>query len=260
MAELKQIKQWQSSTHLSPAYERMLKTVGTEEFGSTVRDSILSVTGGVRRIYLFEASNRTENTLQYYACEPRLDGLLTTYTKKYLQLDPVSDAFRAAPTVGDMAMLRIRPWDIASAGFRRRFFEDCGIVERVSLIQRGPDRWRVITVARHADDGYLSDRELDGLVSLSWLALPMLPMNRQTNAARPSALTVAQLEDRFGGRFAELTQRERQVCARAAIGMTVEATALDLKIAKTSVLTYRQRAYQRLKVSSPFELSSLVTH
>jgi len=42
--------------------------------------------------------------------------------------------------------------------------------------------------------------------------------------------------------------------------MTVEATALDLGIAKTSVLTYRKRAYQRLQVTSPFELCALVTH
>jgi DNA-binding CsgD family transcriptional regulator len=71
---------------------------------------------------------------------------------------------------------------------------------------------------------------------------------------------VTQLEDRFASRFARLTLRERQVCARAAIGMSVEATALDLDIAKTSVLTYRRRAYQRLGVTSPFELCALVTH
>ena len=42
--------------------------------------------------------------------------------------------------------------------------------------------------------------------------------------------------------------------------MSVEATARELGIAKTSVLTYRQRAYQRLGVASPFELCALVTH
>lgn len=259
MSELKQIKHWQSSTDLGAMYERMLGTVGTEEFGSTVRDSIFSVTGGARQIYLFEASSRAENTLQYCVCEPSLNELLPTYRKRYLQLDPVSDAFKAAPATGDVAMLKIKPSDIASSGFRRRFYDDCGIVERISVIQRGPDRWRVISVARHTSDGCFTDHQLDGLVSLSCLALPMLPINRRDNAALPCALTVTQLEDRFGSRFTQLTKRERQVCARAAIGMTVEATALDLVIAKTSVLTYRQRAYHRLNVSSPFELCSLVT-
>ena len=41
--------------------------------------------------------------------------------------------------------------------------------------------------------------------------------------------------------------------------MSVEETALDLAIAKTSVLTYRQRAYQRLGVTSPIALCALVT-
>jgi DNA-binding CsgD family transcriptional regulator len=40
----------------------------------------------------------------------------------------------------------------------------------------------------------------------------------------------------------------------------VEATALDLGIAKTSVLTYRRRAYHRLSVTSPYQLCSLVSH
>ena len=63
-----------------------------------------------------------------------------------------------------------------------------------------------------------------------------------------------ELEERFADRCAGLTARERQVCARAALGLSVEATALELGIGKTSVLTYRQRAYQRLGVTSPFEL------
>jgi DNA-binding CsgD family transcriptional regulator len=42
--------------------------------------------------------------------------------------------------------------------------------------------------------------------------------------------------------------------------MSVEATAVELGIGKTSVLTYRQRAYQRLRVTSPIDLCALVTH
>jgi len=96
-------------------------------------------------------------------------------------------------------------------------------------------------------------------VGLACLVLPMLPLNRRHLAAA-QPLSVAQLEQRFAARFACLTPRELQVCARAAVGMSVAATADDLRIARTSVLTYRQRAYQRLKVTSPVELRSLVTH
>lgn len=259
MSDIRQIKGWSAPTSMGGLYERLLSTIGTEEFGSTARDSVMSVTAGARRIYLFEATGRLDTTLQYFFGEPGLAELFPAYLKSYLRLDPVYDAYRAAPACSDVALQRVRPADIASPGFRRRIFDDAGIIERVSVIQRGPDSWRVMNVARHISDGCFSDTEIGSLVCLACLLLPMLPLNRKRGSGRLT-LTVAQLEERFASRFGNLTTRERQVCARAAIGMSVEATALDLGIGKTSVLTYRQRAYLRLKVTSPFELCALVTH
>lgn len=57
---------------------------------------------------------------------------------------------------------------------------------------------------------------------------------------------------------AGLPHRELEVCARAAYGMSVEATALDLKLGRASVLTYRKRAYARLGVSSANELCKII--
>jgi DNA-binding CsgD family transcriptional regulator len=116
-----------------------------------------------------------------------------------------------------------------------------------------------MNVARHASAGCFTDGEIEALVGMACLVLPMLPLNRRLPAALPE-LTPGQMEERFATRFGSLTPRERQVCARAALGMSVEATALDLGIARTSVLTYRRRAYQRLGVKSPFALRALVTH
>ena len=259
MSDIRQIRHWQASTTTGALYERLLSSIGTEEFGPTVRDLVLSVTSGVRRIYLFEATGRQETSLQYFFGEPGLVDLFPAYLKSYLRMDPIGDAYRAAPACSDVALQRVRPTDIASAGFRRRIFDDAGIIERVSVIQRGPDSWRAINVARHESDGCFTDNELDCLVGVACLLLPMLPLNRKRQSG-VLTLTLPQLEERFASRYARLTLRERQVCARAAIGMSVAATALDLGIGKTSVLTYRQRAYARLKVTSPFELCALVTH
>lgn len=96
-------------------------------------------------------------------------------------------------------------------------------------------------------------------MSLAALLLPMLPVNAAARS-KPRHVSAAQLEERFARRYPKLTLRERQVRARAAIGMAVEPTALDIGVAKTSVQTYRQRAYQRLNVSSSYELSSLVSN
>ena len=259
MAEIRQITSWRGSATTNRCYDSLLGAIGTDTFGATVRDSVLSQTAGARRIYLFELTGREDNSLQYYFGEPGLIDLFPAYRKWYLPQDPVFDACGATPNCSDVAMQRVRPENIQSTGFRRRVFEDAGIVERISVIQRGADAWRVMSVARHATDGYFSDREIEALVGLAFLVLPMLPHNRRRCGAQ-AALSIAQLESRFASRFAELTRRERQVCARAAMGMSVDATALDLGIGRSSVLTYRQRAYQRLKVASPVELCALVTH
>lgn len=259
MYDIRQITDWRVSTGHGPVYERLLASLGTQEFGATVRDSVLAITGGARRIYLFEATGSKQSSLQYYFGEPGLAELFPDYLKWYQRLDPVTEAYRAAPRVTDVALQRVRPAHISSPAFRRRVFDDAGIVERVSVIQRGPDAWRVMNVARHASDGPFSDGELSALIGLACLALPMLPLNRDQRA-RAGQLSVEQLEQRFVARCAALTPRELQVCARAAAGMSVEATASELGIARTSVLTYRRRAYERLDVNSPIELRSLVTH
>jgi DNA-binding CsgD family transcriptional regulator len=259
LSDITQITSWRASTATIGVYERLLASIGEDSFGAVVRDSVSSLVGQARRLYLFEATSGEDTSLQYYFGEPDLPGLFPAYRKWYMPIDPVCDAYRAAPDCSNVALQRVRPADIASSGFRRRIFEEAGIVERVSVIQRGPQAWRVINVARHESDGCFSDVEIAALIDLACIVLPMLPLNRQRRTAL-APLTVSQLEKRFAQRFPELTLRERQVCARAASGVSVEATAEELGVAKTSVLTYRQRAYQRLDVSSPLELRALVTH
>ena len=243
---------------LDPLYERLLAALGGDQFGAAVRGCVEAVTAGATRVYLFDATAPDEDTLRYVHCEPRIAGLLPAYARDYKRLDPIRALYRRAPRRGEMAVQRVRPGDIGSAAFRRRFFDEPGIVERISIVQRGADRWRGINVARHARQGPLSDRELDNLVGLARLAMPMLPLAVGAPCAAGAPLSAAELEERFATRCAALTARERQVCARAALGMSVEATALDLSIARTSVLTFRQRAYRRLGVSGPFELLAQV--
>lgn len=259
MAEVWQVTQPALSPAIDLLYERVLTSLCSGGYGATVRSCIEALTGGVTRLYLFEATGPDQDALHYVNCEPEIAGLLPAYAQHYKRLDPVRAIYGCAPQHGAMALQRIRPADIGSAAFRRRFFDDAGIVERVSIVQRGKDGWRGMNLARHASEGVFSDRELDNIAGFARLALPMLPL--AIHAAVPTGvLSVAQVEERFALRYAGLTGRERQVCARAALGMSVEATAIDLGIAKSSVVTFRQRAYRRLGVTSPYELFGLVAH
>lgn len=252
MTYIQRIAEGGTTASLGDSYERLLATLGTADFGVTVHACLTARTAGVRRVYLFEAREREASELRYHHCEPDLESLLPLYVQRYLPVDPIHHAVRAAPNFGNMALQRVVPGDVGGA-FRRRFFDDAGIVERVSFVHRGASGWRGMSLARHRSAGLFSDIELTELTELAALVLPMLSVGR-----RKERLDAVEMEARFARRFPALTHRECQVCARAALGMSVEATALDLAIGMTSVQTYRRRAYRRLHVTSPYELCSLV--
>jgi DNA-binding CsgD family transcriptional regulator len=258
MSLVRPIFGWRATAGTGARYEALLRAMGTPAFGPAVRDAVMSVASGIRRLYLFEAQGQDSSAVHYFSGEPGLEELLPTYRRRYLRQDPVWEACLAARRSGEVVCQTVRPADIASGEFRRRVFDDAGIVERVSVIQRGPAGWRGMNVARHSADGAFNDAQVDALVALACLVLPMVPLNwRHRPDSTPG---IAELEQRLAARCAALTPRELQVCACAAAGMSVAATAQQLAIARSSVLTYRQRAYQRLGVASPLELRALVTH
>ncbi|HEU4651961.1 MAG TPA: helix-turn-helix transcriptional regulator [Croceibacterium sp.] len=258
MADIWRVTDWRLTATIGPAYEQLIGAIGSEDFGATVRHCVDSLTAGVRRLYLFDASGPGADELRYFHCEPRIAALLPAYSQRYKRLDPIGVLYGAAQRRGDLVVQRIRPSDIGSTGFRRQFFDEPGIVERLSLFLRHKDGWRGLNLARHASQGPFSGQELDAVSALARLALPM-PLARPAGA-RDTPLTAVQLEDRFARRCPSLTARERQVCARAALGLSVEATATSLGIARTSVVTFRQRAYRRLGATSPTELLGLVAN
>jgi DNA-binding CsgD family transcriptional regulator len=259
MTGITQVREWQGPLPDARTYEQLLARLGTAGFGPAVREAVMARTAGARRVYLFEATARDRTTLHYCSVEPAITPQLPAYLAYYQSLDPLGELFSAARLHGDMAIQRVVPDDIASDAFRRRFFDAPEIIERIAIIQRGAEGWRGINIARHRSMGPCSDVELASLFGLACLVLPMLPSHR-ARVARLDAPDIGELEQRFARRHAGLTERERQVCARAAAGLSVDDTARELGIARTSVVTYRQRAYQRLGVSSTVALRALVTH
>jgi DNA-binding CsgD family transcriptional regulator len=57
---------------------------------------------------------------------------------------------------------------------------------------------------------------------------------------------------------AGLTRRELEVYARTLLGMTARGIALDLDVKITSIYTFRRRAYERLNISSGYQLMRLL--
>lgn len=251
------------AVRLSPqvlrSYEAVLDAARCPGFETAVVESFRSWLDW-ERLYVFQGDQIEAAGLRLARYETSLEPLVRVYQQRYRRLDPIRMAAAAFSEGTHTVALRLVPADIAEEGYRRPFFEDRGIVERVSILQRSGGGWRGVNVARHRRSGRCSDQEFSNLTGLAQLVLPIIDRHFAATGPMRLGMRVAELETRFLHGFPELTARERQVCARAVVGMSVEATALDLDIGRTTVLTYRRRAYGRLRVSGTSALAALVLH
>jgi DNA-binding CsgD family transcriptional regulator len=242
------------------AYEAVVGVVGSEAFAGRVTRAVQKL-ARIDRLYLFDLNSgpvRVRSLIQMY--EPEKPAVAhETYVRHYLPIDPIQRVIQSGTLCDGMVQITVEPRDILAAGYRR-MLEHAGIVERVSFLKRAGGGWQCMTVARRRRSGPFEEHDLLVLGGFARLLMPLITRNEAlvNCAPRSPQEAIDEIERRFSRRFPLVTERERQVCARAVVGMTAEGAALDLGIAVSSVLTYRKRAYRRLDVTSVGELSRLV--
>jgi DNA-binding CsgD family transcriptional regulator len=159
-------------------------------------------------------------------------------------------------------VIKIEIGDIRDQQYRH-CFETTHVQERLSFFSRLGADLHQLSVYRGPRKQTFSSLELTHFSTLASLVMATASKHERlfggaTDIPRHLDLEAIErcLEYLPGG----LSRREREVCSRAAAGKTIEGTALDLDIRKTSVVTYRQRAYQKLGISRQNELVALVNN
>ncbi len=244
------------------AYRDVIGAFGSQNSQDLIGRAINTI-APIDRFYVSERADPFKPPhLIAHCIEGGLANRMDDYLQRYFRRDPIARAIEAASEDGATVVLRVGPEDIDETEYRRPFYDEAAVVERLSFVQRLADRWLVMNIARRAPAPSFSDDELTAFASLSQLLLPVVARQAELDPApqRPHILGVEEIEERFATQFPELSPRERQVCARTVVGMTSEATALCLNIGIGSVQTYRKRAFQRLEICSAFQLAHLVMH
>ena len=172
------------------------------------------------------------------------------YIKQYWQLDPVQSRLRQF--AAGFHMVELRSSDIDNASYRDDCYTAVRIAERISLCEtRAEGTMRANFY--HACE-FLPEQK-DAIADAAGLLMPLLWRH-----AKGSDRVLRTFED-FDIRLAEvapsLTERERQVCALIALGVSSEGIGLRLGISINTVLTFRKRAYARLGITSQNELLRL---
>ncbi|MBL4802683.1 MAG: hypothetical protein JKY45_12400 [Emcibacter sp.] len=257
--------------------------LGRAEFEDSLFDLVNAV---VRVDHCAVFINNNDGTTAHLFTKSKLDealcrNLANAYTERFHVRDPKLGAM--AQTLGKsdgseaedtkLTLLLQTPDTAYDKGYKARFFTETGLVDKVSSLLQTRQYNIYCSFYRLQETGQFVQREFDELSRI----LPILtnlifkhsrlsglkekekqldPIITQVPLVRPSVGAVSLLDDRSQV-LDQLTDRERQVCIRILQGLTSEAISLDLKVAISTIQTYRKRAYAKLGISSQNELFSL---
>ena len=260
---------------------RLNKTIaklGRAEFEDSLFDLVNAV---VRVDHCVVFINNNDGTTAHLFTKSKLSddicrSLAKAYTERFHVRDPKLGAVGESLPRPDDTQVTLLPQTPAAdydAGYKARFFTDTGLVDKVSSLLQTRKYTIYCSFYRLEESGRFERREFEELSRI----LPILtnlifkhsrlwglkekeihpdPIITQVPLSR-TADASANLLDAKNEVFANLTDREQQVCFRILQGLTSEAISLDLKVAISTIHTYRKRAYGKLGISSQNELFSL---
>lgn len=138
--------------------------------------------------------------------------------------------------------------------WRNACYDPWQITERCSIITRFGAMELAVSFFRRSSDGRFEVQDLNALEALApfLLAAARQHYNLTANLGPPASLAHG-----LSPACESLSGREKQVVTEMMLGLTCKEIALKLEIGLTSVITYRQRAYQRLGISRKGELLKL---
>lgn len=179
------------------------------------------------------------------------------YVSRFYRNDPALWARRQFASGGFAE--HVNASDIPLRDYRAICFDRPRLADKLCYGWRDGGEEFVLSFYR-ARGGKLGDfGPLAGLANVALTAL--LRVGRAApERTDPAPDSVARVEDRLLAHFPALSPRERQICARTLVGLTARLIGQELGLTAGTVLTYRQRAYGKLGISSVNELLPVVMH
>lgn len=221
---------------------KLVEVAGTDEFGLLLLDTAAQI-AGVDELFGY---------LVVDGSEPRpiisrsfLSGVnerVSKYMHQFYQHDPAVREISRTKT-GDSFVQRIKLSDIGPYDYREQCFTKPGFTEKMSFGWRGSGYILVISFYCTGT----SDQA--ALIKLSSLANLTLAIMVKRHAPIDREGFIETIKRRLKRSYPTLTPRENEVCSRSIAGQSAQQIATDLGLSNGTVLTYRQRAYQRFEFS-----------
>ena len=230
---------------LDRSYNDIVDSAGTDQFGAVVKD--VAKTFGVYDVFGFIMKGQERPNPLFATSAHRAD----IYSRKFHGLDPMIRHLRKVPVAETVLACRIKAREIRDSEYRNECFEKADVSEKLCYVRHGIGRWNVMNFYRHRDD---LDPDLGAWSSFAKIIMPLMGKHAAMMMYTIHLSPIARIEGLLQAHFPGLTDREMAVCARTMIGVTAQNIGDELGISKSSVLTYRRRAYLRLDISSASQL------
>ena len=181
------------------------------------------------------------------------------YLHRFAHLDPVRAFPSPSPKDNAGLYLQFNAKDIHDLSYRRDCYEAFGIEQRISLsVSYQQFGYQVNLYRLRGGVPFSSTAQAQQFMQFSSLVIPIFARHAELLTAAPqfdgTQLSLERIRERIASLDGKLSRREIEVCARALYGQSIEATAKEMRVAKTSVVTYRQRAYAKLGISCHSQL------
>ena len=202
------------------------------------------------------------------ACSPRLifaenlgdvpisRHIADSYIADYWRFDPAN---RAAPDVahkGPCRSMMIGADEIPHARYRQHCYAAIKVVNRLTIMRRAGDS--IIRLNFYRGRGNRTfDRGMEAIAAAGDMLIALIARH-DAWAAKIDGGEDFEYLARLRYLCPSMPKRQLEVCALIVRGFFSEAIALKLGISLNTVLTFRRRAYARLRISSQNELMRLV--
>lgn len=229
---------------------RLIDAAGSDTFAPLLLDTANFI-AGVDEIFAYRATaNGTPDALLSVSKLDSAAARAENYVREFFRFDPITTVRTRGPAESFIASVRAA--EVPQPRYRALCFDGPRFAGKLCFGWRDQTSCIVLSFYR-SDSTALADEA--GLLPLANVALSILAKEGQ-----PFLPLVDRIEHKLALRFPQLTARERQVCARTIAGWSAEQSAANLGIRPGTVITYRQRAYQRLGFRSAHDFLGLLLH
>ncbi len=195
------------------------------------------------------ADNGAPKRLLSFGMDEGAERRADAFASHFFISDPVRKTrYGIRPDTGFYQHVNIS--EIARGDYRWQCFEKPRFTDKLCFGWRRGGQSFVLTFYIQEEEGLPSTPLFEAFGNLS-LTILMLHADKMDRLASPLS---TRLHDEVLARYPGLTRREAEVCAMTLAGMTAEQIAAEIDATANTVLTYRQRAYQRLGIHSAYEL------